>query len=173
MNSDNEHLELKTEPEPDPEPEPEPETGTANSSIDQLTLALLMNKNHYRKYIATADPTKSAELESYHSNLRKYRRQILDITNEMVDHPTSSPVSTDAADAFESYVRTLVRHFQMKEAERDNKYYTNDNDNDNDNENTMFGTVDENPSVSSSFWGKQRVSRQGYNADSSIFRKFK
>ena len=53
--------------------------GPKNEYIDKLTMELLLNKNHYSKYLAKTDPKKHDQFQEYKSKLRKYSVEIMDI----------------------------------------------------------------------------------------------
>ena len=59
------------------EPVPRP-----SSEIDQLTMALLMNKQTYSKYISKQDPEKAKILQEQTEEINTYRKQIMDITQK-------------------------------------------------------------------------------------------
>jgi hypothetical protein len=139
-----------------------------NEMIDKLTLELLMNKSHYKRYIANTDPTKHAEMVKHNALITKYKYKIMNITNELLSDP-SKQITTSVNDAFNGYVKTLIQYFQMKELE--NK--SNENADDDD---VMFGSIDEDVSqavesetndaiepVMKSFWGGSRVVKQKQN----------
>ena len=56
-----------------------------NTDMDELTLALLMNKNHYRKYVAQTNPEQAILDNQTIDDKRKYREKILQITANMID----------------------------------------------------------------------------------------
>jgi hypothetical protein len=66
-------------------------------------------------------------------------------------------------DAFELYVKTLIRHFKTKEIERANEYNRDDDDG-SATEDVMFENMDEEPVLETeemrSFWGKDRVKKK-------------
>ena len=139
-----------------------------NEMIDKVTLELLMNKNHYKRYIANTDPTKHAEMVKHNALITKYKYKIMNITNELLSDP-SKQITTSVNEAFNGYVKTLIQYFQMKELE--NK--SNENADDDD---VMFGSIDEDVSqavesetndaiepVMKSFWGGSRVVKQKQN----------
>jgi hypothetical protein len=119
-----------------------------NEYIDKLTMELLLNKNHYAKYLANTDPKKHDEYKTFKSNLRKHSVDIIDITSQMLENPKVA-LSADIEESFDAYVKSLLRHFELKEIENPIKEETQDED-------VLFGEIDE-PKPSHSFWGKERV----------------
>lgn len=126
-----------------------------NEMIDKMTLELLMNKGHYHKYMANADPEQHEKQVRFRSQLSKYKHKIISITNELITSQTKQ-ITTDVNDAFTDYVKTLIQYFQMKEME--NKSHTDDED-------ILFGSIenydDENKDTVeaevSSLWGGGKV----------------
>lgn len=145
-----------------------------NEMIDKVTLELLMNKTHYQRYIAQNDPIKHNEYVKHNALIKKYKHQIISITNDLLSSPTKQ-ITTDVNDAYNNYVKTLIKHFQVKEFEN----ISNNNDGDED---VLFGTMDEtdnnietdkdeniddnnieNQPIMKSFWGGKHVVKQKYN----------
>ncbi len=131
--------------EPDIQPAP-------MSSTDKMTLELLMNKSHYRKYIEKTDPNKSIEYEEHLTELNKYKYDIIRLTTQLIDEPDTQ-INNTINELFSEYTRELIQYFKHKLMET----YTNHNDViDNDDE--LFGNMDDHPVMSksrmTSFWGK-------------------
>ena len=139
-----------------------------NEMIDKLTLELLMNKSHYKRYIANTDPTKHAEMVKYNALITKYKYKIMNITNEMLSDP-SKQITTNVNDAFNGYVKTLIQYFQMKEFENISNEHSDEDD-------VLFGSIadevcntvesEQNETVEpimKSFWGGSRVVKQKQN----------
>ena len=139
-----------------------------NEMIDKLTLELLMNKSHYKRYIANADPTKHAEMVKHNALITKYKYKIMNITNDMLSDP-SKQITTSVNEAFNGYVKTLIQYFQMKEFENKSNEHSDEDD-------VLFGnmaeddcaTAESEPSdvvepVMKSFWGGSRVVKQKQN----------
>jgi len=119
-----------------------------NEYIDKVTLELLMNKNHYNRYISQTDPKKHQEYQDHLAKIRKYRTTIMEMTDEFLDNPDKQ-VTTEVNEAFDLYVRTLIRHFECKKMENSEK-----------DEDMLFNNVDnetEEIVASKSFWGKHKV----------------
>ena len=131
------------------------------NNIDKMTIELLMNKTQFNKYLLKTDPKRAVEQTEFIENIKKHKRQILYLTNQLIENPTN-PVTTEVNDAFELYVKTLIRHFKTKEIERANEY----NRDESATEDVMFENMDEEPVLESvteemrSFWGKDRVKKK-------------
>jgi FtsZ-interacting cell division protein YlmF len=145
----------------------------ANEYIDKLTLELLLNKNHYSKYLSKTDPKKYDELKEYKSKLRKYSVDAIDITSQLIENPNML-FNGDVEDAFHNYMKSIFKYFEMKDIEKANEY--------NNDEDVLFGNMDESQekqnepvetaSTVKSYWGKERVVKQSpniSNADMSMF----
>lgn len=141
--------------------EAEDEQSYHHGEIDKLTLELLMNKNHYHKYMSTANPEKFEKNEAYLADLKKYRQKILGITHELLDRPDTQ-ISTNINTIFEAYTKAIIDHVKHTTYDHSRR-----GDSDTDPlEDTLFGTIDtpdvDSPPPSSSFWGKERVVRRGH-----------
>jgi hypothetical protein len=129
---------------------------SANDHIDKLTLELLLNKNHYSKYLSKTDPEKYEKHKEYKAKLRKYSVDIIDITSRLIENPKEG-ISAEIEEGFNIYMKLLIRYFEMKELDNANEYNHKEEEADED---MLFGAIDEEPkelSASKSFWGKDRV----------------
>jgi hypothetical protein len=132
-----------------------------NTDMDELTLALLMNKNHYRKYVAQTNPEQAIIDNQMIDDIHKYRNRILKITANMIDSPDIQ-ISTDINQIFNTYTKHLIRHFKLKDDQQPhNEKYNNEDD-------TLFGNMNDDTDTSSysqkstsSLWGKDRVVKKG------------
>ena len=75
-------------------------------------------------------------------------------------------ITTDVNEAFENYMKTLIKYFQMKKLEGGSGKKSNGYDGDDDDDDVLFGNMSqtdrytENISPSKSFWSKERVVKQ-------------
>ena len=141
----------------------DPPLSSTNEMIDKVTLELLMNKSHYRRYVATTDPVKHAETVKHTALIAKYKYKLTNLTNDLLNDP-SKQITTDVNEAFNGYVKTLLQYFQMKELEHTSNEHS-------DEEDMLFGDIDENAShyvepdevqetvepIMKSFWGGNQV----------------
>ena len=131
-----------------------------NTDMDELTLALLMNKNHYRKYVAQTNPEQAILNNQTINDIHKYRNRILKITSDMIDSPDVQ-ISTDINQIFNTYTKHLIRHFKMKDDERHHNNQYNEEDD------TLFVNMNDDTDTSSysqptnSLWGKDSVIKKG------------
>lgn len=126
------------------------------SSTDKMTLELLMNKSHYRKYIQKTDPTKSIEYEEHINELNKYKYDIIRLTTNLIDEPDTQ-INNNINKLFSEYTRELIYYFKHKQMEMD----TNHNDTGksvykDDDDDELFGNMNDHPvkMKMTSFWGK-------------------
>ena len=140
------------------------ENTVTTTEIDQLTLSLLMNKNHYRKYVSQTNPEQHAVENQRISDNRKYRSRILDLTSRLLDSPDTQ-ITTDVDQIFVAYTKRLVQYFKMQDIEKQNQSHNGCYEKDDEDEDVLFGNMDETPTASqsatSSFWGKDRVVKKG------------
>jgi hypothetical protein len=129
-----------------------------NAEIDKLTLELLLNKNHYSKYLSKNDPKKYDEFREFKAKLRKYSIDIVDITSQLIENP-KKPFSSDIEDSFLTYVKSIFRHLELKKMENSGSHNEDDDD-------VLFGNFDkpdetndddESTPMIKSFWGKTQV----------------
>ena len=124
------------------EPNDDLENTVTTSEIDQLTLSLLMNKNHYRKY----------------------RSRIIDLTSRLLDSPDTQ-ITTDVDQIFVAYTKRLVQYFKMQDVEKLNRTHNGCYEKDDEDDDVLFGNMDEPPTEAqaptSSFWGKDKVVKKG------------
>lgn len=88
-------------------------------SIDQITMELMMNRSHYKKYLAKQDPNKYQENQEYINKIKKYKLKITNIMLELLDDSVKSNVSEkytrDINDTFNVFLKTCVKHFEIYE----------------------------------------------------------
>jgi len=138
------------------EPGIEDNKPNSNGFVDKVTLELLMNKNHYNRYISQTDPKKHQEYLDHLAKMKKYRSKIMNITIDFLDD-SKKQVTTEINEAFDYYVRTIVRHLECTDIENPDGFKQD--------EDTMFGNMDDNreqdifeePSSIKSYWGKSKV----------------
>jgi hypothetical protein len=122
------------------------------SSTDKLSLELLMNKSHYRKYIENNDSQRHDEHQEYIYELNKYKRDIIKMTTLLLEEPDTQ-ISVTINELFNEYTKEIIQYSKHKDIENKNQF----ND-----DNMLFGTIDRSthtPSARSkilttSFWGK-------------------
>jgi len=140
------------------------ENTVTTTEIDQLTLSLLMNKNHYRKYVSQTNPEQHEVENQRISDNRKYRSRILDLTSRLLDSPNTQ-ITTDVDQIFVAYTKRLVQYFKMQDIEKQNRSHNGCYESDDEDEDVLFGNMDETSSVSqsasTSFWGKDKVVKKG------------
>jgi hypothetical protein len=136
-----------------------------NPNIDKLTLEMFMNRNIYKKYVAKNEPEKHEKIMEHHDNIKKYKRRILQFTEQLLDNP-SMQITTETNDIFDAYSRTLIRHFQQKDMEKftekvTEKFTENATGNSHIDDDVMFDpeVMEEEPPqpTMGSFWGRERV----------------
>ena|SRR6056300_869553 len=107
----------------------------SNRYVNDITLNLLMNRCHHKKYLSKTNPEEHKREQKHYSSLRKYKNQIIDITRELLNKPDKQ-ITTDVNEIFEDYTKILIRYFKMKALENKEPY-------DNSDEDVLFGNIDE------------------------------
>lgn len=131
-----------------------------NPDIDKLTLELFMNKGMYNKYIQKTDPKAHEEKQIYITKLLKYRRNILELTETLLNDPDTL-ITTDVNSVFNDYTKELIKYFDMKSMEgmRTKNYGSNEEQGEDDD--ILFSNMDFMPVPTTSFWSKERITRIG------------
>lgn len=148
-----------------------------NAYVDKITMELLLNKNHYSKYLSKTDPAKYDEYCEFKNKLQKYSDDIIDMTSQLIENPKMT-INNDISENFDIYVKSVLRYLEMKEIEQRDEYVREDDmmfppnsmeerpllvkkrDDNQDNE--------EQEHVGHSFWGKHRVKKMS-SYDLSMF----
>ena len=130
-------------------------TETANAAptstseyIDRITLELLINKNQYNKYLASANPEKHKRITEFSEKLAKYGDKILSLTEEYCSN-SKTQKTTEMDETFVTFAKTCFRYFEMKELEGDPDSYRNSEIGNDRDEDVLFE-----PAPMRSFWGK-------------------
>ena len=118
------------------------------NEIDLLTLKLLTSKRQYNHYLANANPEKSAEIEEYKQKVEKYVPKMKTLIGKYFENPETQ-TSNDVDDVIENCFKTLIKHFEMQDFEKEEEE---------EEEETLFGNCVEetkpSDSKSNSYWGK-------------------
>ena len=148
---------------------------TKNAYVDKITMELLLNKNHYSKYLSKTDPAKYDEYCEFKNKLQKYSDDIIDMTSQLIENPKMT-INNDISENFDIYIKSVLRYLEMREIEQRDEYVKDDD--------MMFppnameqrpllvkkhGSNNENhDDVGHSFWGKHRVKKMS-SYDLSMF----
>ena len=92
------------------------------TDLEKLSMSLFMNKKTYNKYINKNDE----ETIKRNEEMEKYREEIIDLTNKKL-RDMDYQITTEIDDIFNSYIKALIRHFELKEVEETNKYNIEEN----------------------------------------------
>jgi hypothetical protein len=134
------------------------QTPLTNQFVDKVTLELLMNKNHYNRYISQSDPKKHQEYLEHLEKIKKYKNAIMNTTKDFLDN-SNHMVTTEVNEAYDYYVKTLIRHFDCKRIECFEDFNIEKDDD------VLFGNMDENSEEEEqtpmkSYWGKHKVQKK-------------
>jgi hypothetical protein len=153
-----------------------------SNPIDQITLDFLMNRKQYKKYVAKNDPMKHFENEEHLQKIWKYRNRISEMTDNLLKNPETM-ITLDVNQAFDRYMRTLIRYFEMKELEKkdidvlfddmddeEEKYRTSIAENTKiqlEHKMALVNVTDQEhrESTTKSYWGKETVKKTQSMAD--------
>ena len=98
---------------------PPPEPTTSMGAIDRMTMELLLNKTHYAKYLSKTDRQKHEEFQEFVSQMRKYKVEMADITQRLMQNPKSTLFSQDVLESFETYAHTVIRFLELSSSMTD------------------------------------------------------
>jgi hypothetical protein len=126
------------------------------SNIDEKTLELLTNQNHYKKYLSKTNPLKYAEKNNYLAKIEQYKSKIYELTAELIEHPETQ-ITNELNTSFYEYIKSLCRYFEMKELENSGFEKSHKDD-----DCELFSRID-NPCNYSSLWGGIKVTRHQTN----------
>jgi hypothetical protein len=85
-------------------------------SVDKLTLELFTNKTQYRKYLSKNDPEKYNILLEKREKFEKYKREILEKTEQLLSFPDLA-VSTLVQETFENYADVIIKEIETNALE--------------------------------------------------------
>ena len=137
----------------------------AQPSIDKITMELMMNRSHYKKYLLKQDPQKFQEVQEYTDKIHKYSDHIESLFTELLIDSMKINVTekhTHALnDSFREFVKSCIQHFELKELERtDDPTSSSASIDDTD---VLFDTINDTPSSTS--WGKPIKKSTYYTMD--------
>ena len=111
--------------------------------IDKLTLELFMNKSTYQKYLAQSDPKKAEENRLFKTDLRKYSKDILQMTQAYLYNPDETQITLEINEMLERFGKTWIKYFQIKELENGGSEFHKEKDGDKlFDETTLFDSRD-------------------------------
>jgi hypothetical protein len=122
---------------------------TENNEMNHLTMELLVNKNHYSKILHKINPTKFKEREIYIDKIKQHKYEILSIFENLLDSPQET-ITRDLNDSFDIFIKTCIKHLEIRELDDFRKYDDAMNDNE-----VLFGSEEIKQDSSKSFWGQK------------------
>ena len=127
-----------------------------SKSIDKLTMELMMNKAHYKKYLAKTNPEKFIETQEHINKIVKYKHRISNLMNELLEDSCKSNISAkytnDINDSFDQFMRTCMKYFELKELEQNSG---GGGKKDEEDDEILFGEMSDEPvAETTSIWGK-------------------
>jgi hypothetical protein len=133
------------------------------SSIDDITLELLINKNRYQRYLSKKDPEKYKEIQEYYAKVKLYSDDIQYITNKLIENPKTA-FSVDITEFFERFTKSCIQYLENKELEN-REWETKEFTATEEEEENLFQNMDmKEPEPSKSFWGERIVKKNHSNA---------
>jgi len=130
------------------------------SANDKLTLELLTNRSQYRKCLSLVNPDKYNEIQTKLQKYSQYFTDINTLTNELLENPEKM-VSSEINDAFDNYMNSCIRYFDLQEIVNNSSNKSNDDDD------MLFGNCMNSNGLNSantmkSYWGKS-IKKTGPN----------
>jgi hypothetical protein len=93
--------------------ETEGETKKSDGFLHDTTMRFLVNKLQYSKYLLNSNPEKHTEQEKQLQKIRKYEKQIIQITDDLLRN-TSVPYSYSVEHSFNKYVQLCIEYIETK-----------------------------------------------------------
>jgi len=106
-------------------------------SVDKLTLELFTNKTQYRRYLSKNDPENYRRLEEKREKYQKYKREILEKVESMLNSPDLA-VSVLVQETFENFVDVLIKEIETNALDLTDY-------NDSEDEDTLFKNIEPSP----------------------------
>ena len=86
---------------------------TASSSqIDSLTMELLINRNHYKKYLSKTDATRYADHCVFEDHIRQHRDLIMEAVEGYLNAPATHLIEGNMDVAWKQFADACITHFQ-------------------------------------------------------------
>lgn len=134
----------------DSEPEQEPQIPQTPSLIEQITMECMMNKKHYKKYLAKTDISRFQEIQGKMNILEQVRDEITEMTEELLDDiikfcGESNKYNTKIQSTFDAYINACLD-------------YINTTSSDNEDDDMLFPLPSSSyksvAPINHSYWGK-------------------
>ena len=112
---------IQEEPQVEEEP-PVEEEHKEMSSIDRLTLELMMNKSQYKKYLAKNEPAIYHEKQTYNNHVANHKSQIMEIFKNLIDEQCSEHIIIGARynnkveTAYTAFVKEVVEMIGVQDS---------------------------------------------------------
>lgn len=97
-----------------------------NSYVDEITMQLLMNKQCKSKLMQN-DPIKHKEHEEHNVKVATYKRDIIRLFENYMENDNYQ-VCNELDEAYQIFVKSCLKHFEIKELEQENNYNNEDDD---------------------------------------------
>ena len=122
-------------------------------NMNDINMKFLMNKGNYDKYIVQNHPEKMLEQNEFEQDLQKYKKEIIDITEEYIND-IHTDMNSCINESFQMYVKNIIKYFKHKEIISMNKF--NHSEYDTENNDTIFTNID-NELPTKSYWSNERI----------------
>lgn len=112
------------------------------NDIDALTLRLLSSKKNYNTYLASVEPNKALENETYKADVQKYEKRIKSLLSTYFEEPFTQ-TTNEVDDSIEACFKSLIKHFRiLDKEEKSAKNDYDEQDSSEDDHDTMFMATD-------------------------------
>lgn len=93
----------------------EPSQSTNNSLIEKITMECMMNKKHYKKYLAKTDISRFQEIQDKMNRIEEVRDEISEMTQIMLNDiikccGESSKYNTKIQSTFDAYLNACMEY---------------------------------------------------------------
>jgi len=95
-----------------------------NTFVDKLTMEYMMNRTHYKKYLAKTDATKYNQLNDQMLYVREHQDDVQDIVNHLLDdfirHGSFTKYNTTIIASFEEFLQSCMQYIKDDEYNQQN-----------------------------------------------------
>jgi hypothetical protein len=97
---------------------PAPIDSPPNKVVDKLTMEYMMNRNHYKKYLAKTDTNRFQETQEKIETLRFYEDDIVSVTHDLIldfiQHGNFTKFTSTVHNSFDKFLNDCIDYLKDK-----------------------------------------------------------
>lgn len=94
-----------------------------NVMVDKLTMEYMMNRSHYKKYLAKTDTNRFQETQEMIQQVREMHESIVQVVDELltdfIQHGNFTKHNTQVNRSFETFLKECIRYIQDRPTDTD------------------------------------------------------